>query len=38
MLNLDKMVADAIKKLTLFISRSAGQHKRQMLAAWRSKK
>lgn len=37
MIDLEKMKDDAIKRLINFISRSAGQHKRQMLAAWRKK-
>jgi hypothetical protein len=34
---LQKMVDDAMKRLTRFINRCAGQQKRQMMAAWKKK-
>lgn len=36
-MDLDKMVADAIKRLQLYINRSAAQHLRQLRAQWRKK-
>jgi hypothetical protein len=38
MTKIDKMASEAIKRLIAHINRSAGQQKRQMLAAWRAKK
>ena len=38
MTNIDKMVAEALKRLQAYINRSAAQQKRQMLASWRAKK
>jgi hypothetical protein len=37
MTKIDKMVAEALKRLQAHINRSAGQQKRQMVAAWRKK-
>lgn len=36
--NIDRMVADALKRLREYINRSAAQQKRQMLASWRKRK
>jgi hypothetical protein len=38
MTNIDKMVAEALKRINEFINRSAAQQKRQMVAAWRKQK
>lgn len=35
---IDKMVAEALKRLHEFINRSAAQQKRQMIASWRAKR
>lgn len=36
--DLDKMVADAQKRIQQFINRAAAQQKRQMVASWKAKK
>lgn len=36
-MDLDKMVADAMKRLQLYINRSAAQHLRQMRAQWKKR-
>lgn len=38
MTKIDKMAQEALKRIIARINRSAGQNKRQMIAAWRAKK
>jgi len=38
MTNIDKMAAEAIKRVLIQINRCAGQQKRQMIATWRRRK
>lgn len=37
-MNLDKLAAEAMKRLAVFVARSTGQHLRQMRKTWKQTK